>query len=418
LKNLCLIPTKVNSMEKGQQFTHEKYGPLTVQGKAYSRLGNKVLWVVVDQNGKKMNMEEAELAELIEKSEEKERKEVEKEEIKRQKEIEKEQKPMELTKIAEAIRFQKGDPGVDADEERVIQAVIPQVLAQIRLPKDGEPGKDSDVEEVITKLLPLVMAEMPKPDKPKEIDIPALISKIMARIRIPKDGEPGKNGKPGKNGSPDSPEEIKDKLQSLKGDNRLDARAIKNLPRSLGGSSVGGVSRLQDLSDVTLSSPTNNQSLTYDSASGKWVNETVSGGSGGHIIQDEGTSLTARANINFVGDGVTVTDDSGNDATIVTISAAAPGSGITRTVTVSSGNFTAGSSASVDYEYLIAGAHTTTLPTAVGNSNKYTFKNNHSANVTINPAGGQTIDGAATLQLGPEEAIDLTSDNTSNWNIS
>lgn len=39
----------------------------------------------------------------------------------------------------------------------------------------------------------------------------------------------------------------------------------------------------------------------------------------GHTIQDEGTPLTNRANLNFVGTDVTVTDDSGNSATVVTI---------------------------------------------------------------------------------------------------
>ncbi len=39
----------------------------------------------------------------------------------------------------------------------------------------------------------------------------------------------------------------------------------------------------------------------------------------GHVIQDEGTPLTQRANLNFAGAGVTATDDSGNDATLVTI---------------------------------------------------------------------------------------------------
>lgn len=41
----------------------------------------------------------------------------------------------------------------------------------------------------------------------------------------------------------------------------------------------------------------------------------------GATIQDEGTPLTKRANLNFVGTGVTVTDDVGNDASVVTISA-------------------------------------------------------------------------------------------------
>jgi len=42
--------------------------------------------------------------------------------------------------------------------------------------------------------------------------------------------------------------------------------------------------------------------------------------SGGHIIEDEGTPLTQRDTLNFVGTGVTVTDDSVNDKTVVTIS--------------------------------------------------------------------------------------------------
>lgn len=42
-------------------------------------------------------------------------------------------------------------------------------------------------------------------------------------------------------------------------------------------------------------------------------------GGSGHTIQEEGTPLTARANLNFVGAGVTVTDDSGNNATVVTV---------------------------------------------------------------------------------------------------
>ena len=54
-------------------------------------------------------------------------------------------------------------------------------------------------------------------------------------------GDPGKNGKDGrdgesikgdsgKDGSPDTPKEVRDKLASLKDEERLDAKAIKNLP--------------------------------------------------------------------------------------------------------------------------------------------------------------------------------------------
>lgn len=43
------------------------------------------------------------------------------------------------------------------------------------------------------------------------------------------------------------------------------------------------------------------------------------GGGGGHTIQDEGSNLTARTGLNFVGAGVTCTDDAGNDQTDCTI---------------------------------------------------------------------------------------------------
>ena len=39
----------------------------------------------------------------------------------------------------------------------------------------------------------------------------------------------------------------------------------------------------------------------------------------GHIIEEEGVSLTQRAKLNFVGAGVTATDDAGDNATVVTI---------------------------------------------------------------------------------------------------
>lgn len=45
----------------------------------------------------------------------------------------------------------------------------------------------------------------------------------------------------------------------------------------------------------------------------------LGGGGGGHVIQDNGDSLTQRANLNII--GATVTDDAGNDATIVEITA-------------------------------------------------------------------------------------------------
>ncbi len=82
-----------------------------------------------------------------------------------------------------------------------------------------------------------------------------------------------------------------------------------------------------------------------------------------------------------------------------TFAAPAGGSGITRSVNTTAGAYTAGATALTDYTYLIAGAHAGTLPTASGNSNRYTFKNNHSVANTVTRAGTDTIDGATSISI-------------------
>ena len=73
----------------------------------------------------------------------------------------------------------------------------------------------------------------------------------------------------------------------------------------------------RNIFDVAVSGVADGEVLTWDNATEKWIPGT---GGGGHIIQDEGVSLTQRTKLNFVGAGVGVTDDVGNDASIVTIS--------------------------------------------------------------------------------------------------
>ena len=57
----------------------------------------------------------------------------------------------------------------------------------------------------------------------------------------------------------------------------------------------------------------------YDSATSTIFTIIGGSGGGGHVIQDEGTSLTDRAKLNFVGDGVVASDDVGNNASKITI---------------------------------------------------------------------------------------------------
>lgn len=123
-------------------------------------------------------------------------------------------------------------------------------------------------------------------------------------------------------------EAIRDGLELLQGDERLDVSAIKGIDELL--SSIDrkeapnsiGVKLIRYLQDVDLTGITNGQTLIWNSTRQRF--EAGNGGTGGgHTIQDEGIDLTQRTNLNFVGATVTVTDDAGNDATVVTISAGA-----------------------------------------------------------------------------------------------
>lgn len=61
---------------------------------------------------------------------------------------------------------------------------------------------------------------------------------------------------------------------------------------------------------------------------------TGSTGGSGHIIQDEGSPLPVRANLNFTGLGVTASDDGGNNATVVNIPISSVTVPVTGSITV------------------------------------------------------------------------------------
>jgi len=117
------------------------------------------------------------------------------------------------------------------------------------------------------------------------------------------------------------------------------------------------------------------------------------------VVQQTGDIITALSNLGLVTSG-TVTG------------------GITRTVTSISAPTTAGATASTDYVYLVSGTTTLTLPTAVGNTNRYTVKNvDASLTTTIATTSAQTIDGSASATLPVSNtSVDLIS-NGSNWAI-
>jgi hypothetical protein len=111
----------------------------------------------------------------------------------------------------------------------------------------------------------------------------------------------------------------------------------------------------------------------------------------------------------------------GIQSTILTItqqSGIMAGSGINRSVNSVSTNTNAGSGANVDYVYLVSGTTTITLPTAVGNTNRYTIKRSGTGVVSIATTSSQTIDGSSSpININVRYvSIDLIS-NGANWEI-
>lgn len=94
---------------------------------------------------------------------------------------------------------------------------------------------------------------------------------------------------------------------------------------------------------------------------------------------------------------------------------AAGGSGITRNISVITANTTAGSAGSVDYVYFAEGGMSFTLPTAVGNTNLYTLKNNSGSSVLVIAPEG--VDGSASaLMPQNNESLSFIS-NGSVWGV-
>lgn len=114
------------------------------------------------------------------------------------------------------------------------------------------------------------------------------------------------------------------------GDTAYDARFLKLAGGTLSGPVVLPANAVNDLEAVPkrqLDTALNGHIAAADphpvyltKAEGDGLYRSVSAAAG-HTIQEEGASLTTRANLNFIGSGVTAADDAANNRTNVTINA-------------------------------------------------------------------------------------------------
>jgi hypothetical protein len=92
------------------------------------------------------------------------------------------------------------------------------------------------------------------------------------------------------------------------------------------------------------------------------------------------------------------------------------GGGITRSIITITASDTLDSAALTDYVYHASGSFPLTLPTAVGNTNRYTIKNEGTGIITMDTTSSETIDDEFTVPIPAGDSLDLVSNGT-NWRI-
>lgn len=197
-----------------------------------------------------------------------------------------------------------------------------------------------------------------------------------------RNGKDGLNGEDGLDGSPDFPKDIRDKLSSLKGDDRLSASAIKDLPTVV-----------RELPQISL----------------------IGRGGGTHLtVTSAGVSMGQDIHkINFIGlDGYR----SGDGSVTLTVDPSSVGYTV-ENQTSATLNETATEGLVVILCDCTANNITINLPTAVGNTAQITIKKTDASvnTVTIDGAGTEKVDDGLTAVLRKQyESVTLVTDQ-SNW---
>ncbi|MCK9320236.1 hypothetical protein [Methanoculleus sp.] len=135
-----------------------------------------------------------------------------------------------VEKIAKTpgIKGDKGDTPTDEELVALIKPLIPEPIKG----EDGVDGLDGETpsEEYLLELIRPLIPQVKNGETPSDERLLSLIRPLIPNVKNGVDGKDGKDGIDGDNGSPDTPKEIVNKISTLKGNDRLDASAIKNIP--------------------------------------------------------------------------------------------------------------------------------------------------------------------------------------------
>lgn len=138
-------------------------------------------------------------------------------------------------------------------------------------------------------------------------------------------------------------------------------------------------------------------------------------GTGNVVIVASGTLESSGNTIEIQHTGAVVYHRSGNIWTATGSFGPLASGTFSRSINNISSNTTGAAVAGTDYIYNCTSTFTFTLPTAVGNTNRYTIKNSGTGIITVNTTSSQTIDGDLTAVISIQFAsIDVVSDGT-NW---
>lgn len=138
-----------------------------------------------------------------------------------------------------------------------------------QIQKEAKTLIQSQISAIDTKLR-TVDAKLATVQNGKDADEQAIIDSVMAQIIVPETKEQ----------IVDTPEDIRNKLELLKEEERLDASAIKNLPEAIKATTriIGSHGPLYSLADVNLANLTTGQFLKWDGV--QWVPGTAAAGGG------------------------------------------------------------------------------------------------------------------------------------------